>query len=90
MVFTDYTKQRILLYHNEGSASPSISRKLIKEGIVANRVGITKFLKHYRETGTIAWQILARSEVATKTLLQVNGHTIYGICSTLVIAFAVL
>ena len=87
MVFTDYTKQRILLYHNEGSTPPSISRKLMEEGIVASRVGITKFLKCYRETITIARQILARSEVATKTLLRVNGLTIYDIRSTLVTDF---
>ena len=36
MVFTDYTKQQILLNY-EDSASPSISRRLMKEGIVASR-----------------------------------------------------
>ena len=35
-------------------------------------------------------RIFARSEVATKTLLRVNGLTIYSVCSTLVTAFAVM
>ena len=49
MVLTDYMKQRMLLYHNEGSAPPSISRKLMKEGIVASRVGRVSF--HLRGWG---------------------------------------
>ena len=51
---------------------------------MASRVGITKLLKCYRETGTIARKILPRSKVATKILLLVNIY-MYGICSTLVI-----
>ena len=72
--------------------SPTYLEKLMEERIVASTVGITKFLKRYRETGTIAQQILPRFKVATKALPRVNvgRHTIYGVCSTSATAFAVL
>ena len=54
MVFSEYMKQRILFYHHEGLAPPTISNLLLQEGIVASRRGIIKFLKRYRSSGTIA------------------------------------
>ena len=55
MVFSEYTKQRILFYYyNQGLAPPAISAMLSQEGIVASRRGILKFLNRYETSGTIA------------------------------------
>ena len=54
MVFSFYLKQRVLYLRLQGYNPPTISMMLEKEGMVASRRGITKFLKHYKETGTIA------------------------------------
>ena len=68
MVFANYTKQRMLPYHNEGSTPPSIPQKLMDEGTVASGVGIAKFLDCCRETNyCIVRQISARSKVRTYT-----------------------
>ena len=70
MVFANYTKQRMLPYHNEGSTPPStcISQKLMDEGTVASGVGIAKFLNCCRETNyCIVRQISPRSKVRTYT-----------------------
>ena len=54
MVYTDYIKQRILYHHALGHKAPTIEKLLREEKLKASRVGIDKFLKHYREMGTIA------------------------------------
>lgn len=54
MVFSEYTKQRILFWFNQGKKPPSISCLLLEEGIVASRQGILKFLRVYKASGTIA------------------------------------
>lgn len=53
MVFSDYTKQRILFYHGERKP-PVISHLLDKEGIQVSRRSILNFLKRCRSTGTLA------------------------------------
>ncbi len=53
MVFSDYTKQRILIFYRRGYRAPTIAKKLRDEGIIASRRGIWKFLTRYLETGTI-------------------------------------
>ena len=53
MMFTEYTKQRILFWFSEGRNLPTISRLLCEEGVVASRQGILKFLRCYKESGTI-------------------------------------
>ena len=53
MVFSDYTKRRIIHHHSQGLGVSDISRALCKEGIVASKPGISKFLKPYSERGTI-------------------------------------
>ena len=52
MVFSDYTKQRILFFHNEGLLSTSIKERLQNEGIEASVVGIWKFIQRYKKYGT--------------------------------------
>lgn len=55
MVFSEYKKQRILYYNLQGFKVPTIAKLLQEEGMSAcSRRGIAKFLKRYRETGTIA------------------------------------
>ncbi len=52
MVFNDYTKQRILIFHSHGYRAPTITRKLQDEGITVSRRGVAKFLSRFWETGT--------------------------------------
>ena len=54
MVFSDYTKQRIVFYYHRRLKPPSISRRLSEEGITASRVGIYKFLRKYNISASIA------------------------------------
>lgn len=49
MVYTDYIKQQIIYYHTLGHRAPTIETLLQEEKLKASRVGIDKFLKHYRE-----------------------------------------
>ena len=55
MVFSAYKIQRILYFHLQGYKAPTIAKLLQEEGMSASSGrGIAKFLKHYREIGTIA------------------------------------
>jgi transposase len=53
MVFSDYTKLRILYWRNKGLNAPSIQSKLSFEGLSGTRRGVDKFLKKYERTGSI-------------------------------------
>ena len=53
MVYSDYTKRRILSYDSAGQSVGGIMKELLKEGIRASKAGIWKFLKKYKETGCI-------------------------------------
>ena len=44
MVFTAYTKRRILLYHGQGLCAPTIAKLLEDEGIIVSRRGVAKFI----------------------------------------------
>lgn len=54
MVYSSYTKQRIVYYYRKGYRAPTICQLLQKEQISTTRVGIAKFLDKYEETGSIA------------------------------------
>ena len=55
MVYSDYVKLRILHYHFKGFTAYTIVKCLLKyDDIKASIVGVSKFLKHYKETGSIA------------------------------------
>ena len=57
MVFSTYKLQRILFYYFQGYKSPTTAKLLReKDGMVASRRGIAKFLAKYRETGSIGWR----------------------------------
>ena len=53
MVFSEYTKQRILFYHRLGYKAYTIAKYLQTEGLVTSRRGVYKMLKRFEETGTI-------------------------------------
>ena len=53
MVYSWYTKKRIIYYYEQGYRAPSIASLLLDEDIVASRVGIAKLLRRYEETRTI-------------------------------------
>ena len=53
MVFSDYTKRRILLLRERGKRTKEISELLLKEDIRASHRGISKFLSRYKQRGTI-------------------------------------
>ena len=57
MVFSTYKKQRILHFASLGLKPPTIANELQKERLKCSRVGIYKFLKHYRETGSIGRKV---------------------------------
>lgn len=55
MVFSEYTKLRILYYSNQGYKPYSIAKILEEsESILVSKFGVAKFLKKYTETGTTA------------------------------------
>ena len=54
MVFSDYVKQRILFYHQQGRKSRNIRNLLLGEGLIVNHVGIYRFLKRLEKCGTLA------------------------------------
>ena len=56
MVFSDYVKQRILFYHDQGCRAPTIANKLEEEGIKASRRGVAKFLLRFKVTGSVGRQ----------------------------------
>ena len=48
-----YKRQQILHYYFQGYKVPTIARLLREESLLASRRGVDKFLKKYRETGSI-------------------------------------
>ena len=54
MVITASIRERILVYYEKGFRPPTIHQKLRDEGIFVSRVGIWKFLRVYRSTGSVA------------------------------------
>ena len=53
MVLSTYKKQRIIYLYNLGYKSPTIKKLLQEEGVAVTRQSIHRFLRVYRETGTI-------------------------------------
>ena len=54
MVYSDYVKQRILFYHRSKKNGAEIVRNLAEEGYNASKVDVYKFIRRYKESGTIA------------------------------------
>ena len=53
MVFSVYTKRRILFFYSQGLLSTAIQKELQKEDIRASVVGIWKFIQRYEQFGSI-------------------------------------
>ena len=53
MVYTEYTKKRILHYNECNFSTSEILKAFEKEGIKVSRAGVWKFLKRYEETGQL-------------------------------------
>jgi len=56
VVFSKYTKQRILFLFKQRKNSVTISRLFLKEEIAVSWQTILKFLRGYKESSTIAWK----------------------------------
>ena len=54
MVYSAYTKRKILCYYREGYRPPSISVLLLNEGLKASKVGVAKFIARFEATGAVA------------------------------------
>lgn len=54
MVLTEYQKQRMLHYYSLGYRAPTMATLLKKQQVKANRKGVHKFIRRYRQTGSIA------------------------------------
>jgi hypothetical protein len=63
MVFTEYTKQRILYYHSQGLRPREIVGALEGEGIAASKSQVWRFLKRYEETGNTERQGSGRTSI---------------------------
>ena len=57
MVYSTYTRQRILHHYLEGHKAAPIARLLREDGVMASRVGISKFLAKFKEKGSIGRRI---------------------------------
>ena len=56
MVYSEYTKLRILHFHAQGCRPPAITKWLEREGIAVSRRGVAKFITRFLRRGTIARQ----------------------------------
>lgn len=53
MVFSEYTKKRILFYERAGLSIGGTVKALNEEGISSSKAGVWRFLKKYKESGEI-------------------------------------
>ena len=53
MVYSEYTKLRILYLHTQGYHPPAIYKRLGSEGITVSRKSVAKFLNRFLSRGTI-------------------------------------
>jgi transposase len=54
MVYTEYTKKRIVFYHAKGYKAPTIAKLLLDEGIEVSQRGVSNFLVRVEQTGSVA------------------------------------
>ena len=70
MVFTAYTKRRILLYHGQGLCAPTIAKLLEGEGIIVSRRGVAKFILR------VSREVYITRELRT-WIIHTNGCEVY-------------
>ena len=72
MLYSAYTKQRVIFYNEKKYKSPTITKLLFeREDIIVSRQGVARALKIYKETGTID---LRRGVVDTVVTSHCNGQ----------------
>ena len=54
MPYSNYLKQRVLVYHDHGLSPRAIADALAGKGMSATRQGIAKLLARYSRTGSLA------------------------------------
>ncbi len=54
MVYSEYVRQRVLMFRELGLGPPTINKMLDREAICVHRTGIHSYLKKSEETGTVA------------------------------------
>ena len=54
--YSEYKRQRIVCLWQDGYKAPKIAKLLAEENLSATRQGVHKFLKKYKECGTIGRQ----------------------------------
>ena len=54
MVYSSYKKERIIYLHSKGLKAPTIKKILAKEGMIASREEIHKFIERFKESGCCA------------------------------------
>ena len=54
MVYSDYTKKRIVYYYQHGRRAPAITSLLQQEGLQTSRVGVAKFIAKFNATGLVS------------------------------------
>ena len=52
-MLSTYVRLRILTFHFEGNQAPTICNLLREEGVNVSRVGVWKFLCHYKKMGCV-------------------------------------
>ncbi len=83
MVYSEYTKQRILFHYYRGLRSTSIAEELRKEGGKVSVVGVWKFCRRYEEFGTIgrrpgsgrSSKIIPEVEAIVEQQMQLDDET---------------
>ena len=53
MPYSDYLKRCALFFHAKGLSPPATADALAEEGLVATRQGLAKFIRRFKETGSI-------------------------------------
>ena len=53
MPYSDYLKHRALFFHAKGLSPPAIADTLTEEGLVTTRQGLAKFIRRFKETGSM-------------------------------------
>ena len=54
MVYSDYTKKRIVYYYQHGRRAPAITSLLQQEGLQTSRVGVAKFIAKFNAIGLVS------------------------------------
>ena len=81
MVFSDYTKRRILFYHTKGYYAPTIVGLLQEEDIQVSRRSVSDFLIRFKQTLSLRTFFLlflaTRAKLHGRSWLQTGSRLLY-------------